>query len=245
MEIIHILGLILLSAFIVIFLAKFISKLVFKDNPLTTKFIARTAVFAAISIVLYTIPFLKFSLPIFPAFLEIHLDEIPAFIAGFAYGPLSGVLVIIVKTIVKLPLTSTAGVGELADLLYSLAFVFPAALIYKFHRNIKGALIGLLVATLIQLVTASFFTTFVMLDFYGKMFHLSRETIMKMCIAVNPAYKAMVHSAEVANDPYFLGFMLLISVPFNAIKDAIVVAITFLLYKRLRLLFKKIDAQKN
>ena len=90
---------------IVIVIAAFIAKTFFKNKPMSTKFIARTAVFAAISIVLYTIPFLKFSLPIFPAFLEIHLDEIPAFMAGFAYGPLSGFLVILVKTLVKLPLT--------------------------------------------------------------------------------------------------------------------------------------------
>ena len=233
--------LIALFVTIVIIVGLFIAKTFFKGNPISTRFIARTAVFAAISIILYTVPFLKLSLPIFPSFLEIHLDEIPAFMAGFAYGPLAGFLVILVKTLVKLPLTSTACVGELADFIYSVAFVVPAALIYKKHRSLKGAFVSMLVATVIQLLVASSVTSFVMLDVYGKLFHLSRSTILKMCKAVNPLFK----NVEDTGVNFLLRFMLLISIPFNAIKDAIVVLVTFLLYKRLRLLFKKIDAQKN
>ena len=226
---------------IVIAIASFIAKVFFKNKAMSARFIARTAVFAAVSIVLYTIPFLKFSLPIFPAFLEIHLDEIPAFMAGFAYGPLSGFLVILVKTLVKLPLSSTACVGELADFIYSVVFVVPAAIIYKKNRHLKGAIISMLVATVIQLVVASFVTTFVMLDIYGTLFHLSRATILKMCQVVNPAFKNVTDTGN----NFLFRFLLLVSLPFNAIKDAIVVLVTFLLYKRLRLLFKKIDAQKN
>ena len=206
----------------------------FKGNVITTRFIARTAVFAAISIILYTVPFLKFSLPIFPAFLEIHLDEIPAFMAGFAYGPISGFLVILVKTLVKLPLTSTAGVGELADFIYSAAFVIPAAIIYKKHRTLKGALISLLVATVVQLLVASFGTTFIMLDMYSMLYHLPKEVILAMCQKINPAVSNLRFP-----------FLFMVALPFNALKDAIVVVVTALLYKRLRLLFKKIEAQKN
>ena len=220
--------------FIVIFLAKFIAKFFFKNNQITTRFIARTAVFAAISIILYTVPGLKFSLPIFPSFLEIHLDEIPAFIAGFAYGPLSGFLVILVKTIVKLPITGTAGVGELADFIYSSVFVIPAAIIYKKHRTLKGALASLGIATVIQVITASFVTTFVMLDAYSVLYHLPKTVILNMCKAINPAVNNLGFK-----------FLLMVALPFNALKDIIVVIITCILYKRLRLLFKRIDAQKN
>ena len=230
----NITGLFVVVAFVVVFLAKFIAKFFFKGNAITTRFIARTAVFAAISIILYTVPFLKFSLPIFPSFLEIHLDEIPALMAGFAYGPLSGALVILAKTIVKLPLTNTACVGEFADFVYSIVFVVPAALIYKKHRTIKGAIVSLAVATVIQITTASFVTTFVMLDAYSMLYHLPKAVILKMCQKINPAISSLGFP-----------FLLMVALPFNALKDLIVVAITFLLYKRLRLLFKRIDAQKN
>ena len=230
----NITGLFVVVAFVVVFLAKFLAKFFFKGNMMTTRFIARTAVFAAISIILYTVPFLKFSLPIFPAFLEIHLDEIPAFIAGFAYGPLSGALVILIKTIVKLPLTNTACVGELADFIYSIVFVVPAAIIYKKHRTIKGAIVSMGIATVIQVITASFVTTFVMLDAYSVLYHLPKSVILGMCQKINPAITSLGFP-----------FLLMVALPFNALKDAIVVALTFLLYKRLRILFNRIDAQKN
>ena len=221
--------------FLIIFAFKAFTKFIYKGKPLvTTRLIARTAVFASISIILYTVPFLKFSLPIFPAFLEIHLDEVPAFLAGFAYGPLSGFLVILLKTVVKLPLTGTAGVGELADFIYSVAFVLPAAFINKKHRTLKGALVSIGVATLIQIVVSSFCTTFIMLDMYSKLYHLPKAVILNMCQKINPAVKDLGFP-----------FLLMVALPFNALKDAIVVVVTLILYKRLRLLFKRIDAQKN
>lgn len=228
---------------LIIFLAGFCFILLrsfFKDNPLTTRFIARTAIFAALSIILYSVPVLKFPLPIFPSFLEIHLDEIPAFIAGFAYGPLSGVLVILTKTIVKLPLTTTACVGEFADFIYSIAFVLPATLLYKKFHTLKGAIVSLAIATVIQLVVACFVTTFIMLDIYGSLFNLSRQTILMMCQAVNPVFKS-INDVGVS---FLFMFLLMVALPFNLIKDIIVVLVTMLLYKRLRILFNKKSTKK-
>lgn len=197
---------------------------------INTKLIARTAVFAAFSIILYIVPVFKFRLPIFPAFLEIHLDEIPALIAGFAYGPLSGIAVILIKTIVKLPLTSTLGVGELADLLYSIAFILPAALIYKRIKTFKGMLISISVGMLSQIIFSSFFTSFVMLDFYAYAFGMSKEVILNMCKAVNPNIDSLGFT-----------FLFLIALPFNALKDLMVVTGTIILYKRLHHFIDKIN----
>ena len=202
---------------------------------ISSKFIIRSAVFAAISIILYLVPVFNLALPIFPSFLKIHIDEIPAFIAGFAYGPLSAVFVIVVKTLAKLPMTATAGVGELADLVYSIAFVVPAAIIYKKHKTIKGALISLGVATVCQLVVACFVTTFLILDFYIFVMGWPEVVILNMCKAVNPNVTSLRWP-----------FLLLISLPFNALKDAIVIVATFLLYKRLHTYIDRLgEQQKN
>ena len=205
-----------------------------KKNPLTARFIARTGLFAAMSVILYIVPGLKFSVPFFPSFLELHFDEIPALIAGFAYGPLSGFFVILTKTIVKLPLTTTLTVGEIADFIYSCAFVIPAAFIYKKHKNIKGALISLLVGTLIQVITSSFITSFIMLDFYVFMMGWPKEAILGLCQLANPNVTSLGWT-----------FLFLVALPFNAFKDVIVVIITLLLYKRLHKVIDKIGAQKN
>ena len=201
-----------------------------KDKHITTRFIARTGVFSSIAVILYTVPILKFSVPFFPSFLEIHFDEVPAFIAGFAYGPLSAFFVILIKTIIKLPITNTMGVGELADLLYSTAFVLPASIIYKYHRNMKGALASLGIATIIQVLVASIFTAFVMLDFYVFMMPvLSLEGILKMCQAINPNITSLG-----------LTFVFMVGLPFNLFKDVIVVLITLVLYKNTHKLIDRI-----
>ncbi len=202
-----------------------------KNKKINTKFLARTGLFAAISIILYIIPVFNLSLPFFPSFLNIHFDEVPALIAGFAYGPLSGLFVIIAKTLAKLPMSSTAGVGELADLLYSAVFVITAALIYKRKRNAKGALIAFGVSSLIQILVSSLFTSFVMLDFYIFVMGLPEEAILMMCQAINPQITDLGWP-----------FLLMVAIPFNAFKDLLVVIITFLLYKRLHSFIDKIKA---
>ena len=200
-----------------------------KGSGITTRFMARTGLFAAISIILYLGPGLKFSVPFFPSFLEFHFDEVPALIAGFAYGPLSGFFVILIKTLVKLPMTNTMGVGELADFIYSVAFVVPAALFYKKNRSIKGAFIGLIIATGIQVVVSAFVTSFLILDFYIFMMGWPKVVILNMCKAANPKVTSLGWT-----------FFFYIGLPFNAMKDVVVVIITFLLYKRLHKIIDKI-----
>ena len=221
-------------AFLLVGVVVSLSHVIGKKSPITTKFIARTGLFAAISIILYLVPGLKFSVPFFPSFLEFHFDEVPALIAGFAYGPLSGFFVILIKTLVKLPMTNTMGVGELADFIYSIAFVIPAALIYKKNRNIKGAFIALLVATAIQVVVSALITSFLILDFYIFMMGWPKVVILNMCKAANPKVTSLGWT-----------FFFYVGLPFNALKDAMVVVITFILYKRLHRVIDRIWAQKN
>ena len=205
-----------------------------KKGIINTKFITRSAVFAAISIVLYITPVFNIALPIFPSFLKIHVDEIPVFIAGFAYGPLSALFILVVKTLAKLPMTSTMGVGELADFIYSTAFIIPAAIFYKKNRTLKGALISLGLGFEIQLFVSCFVTTFLILNFYMFVMGWPESVILKMCQAVNPNITDLRWP-----------FMLFVALPFNALKDAIVIIITMLLYKRLHVYLDRLGAQKN
>lgn len=200
-----------------------------KKQRITTKFIVKTAIFTALSIILYIVPGLKFPLPIFPSFLEIHLDEIPLFICGFAYGPLSALLGIFIKTLVKLPMTTTLCVGEIADLIYSVAFIIPAAIIYQKHRKFKGALVGVGVGTLCQLVVSSFFTTFVMLDFYMSVMGLPKEVILNMVRGVGINISSLDWP-----------FLFAVCLPFNALKDAMVIVVVLLLYKKCHQIIEKI-----
>ena len=202
-----------------------------KKEIFNTAFMSRVAVFSSIATILYIVPYLKFPIPFFPGFLEIHFDEVPALIGGFAYGPLCGFFIIIIKTIIKLPFTSTLCVGEIADLIYGLILVIPSAMIYKRKRNFKGALIGLVVACVLQVTVSSFLTTFVMLDFYMNVMGLSEKIILSMCQAVNPNVKSLDFN-----------FLLWVALPFNLVKNIILFILTTLLYKRTRKIIDKIKA---
>jgi len=193
-----------------------------------TKQIVRVAVFGALSGIFYI--FIKFPVPFFPSFLEFHFDEVPAFIASFAYGPISGILVLLIKTLIKLPFTKTLGVGELSDLIYSAAFILPAALIYKRHRNFKGVFTGLLIGTVFQLAISLISNVYVMIPFYMKVMELPEAAIIGMCKAANP---------NITNVGWSYG--LLAVLPFNALKDAAVIVLTLVTYKSVHKFIDKLQ----
>lgn len=184
------------------------------------KLISRVSIFGAISAILYITPFLRISLPIFPSFLKIHFDEIPLFIAGFAYGPLTAVLATLVKTIIKLPLTNTLTVGEWSDLIYSIAFVVPAAAIYQKRRKISGAFIGLGVGFVIQIIVSLVFNIYIMIPFYMFVMGFPREALLKMAQLANP---------KITNIEWSLGIYGI--VPFNMFKNTLIISLTLLVYK--------------
>ena len=199
-----------------------------KENR--TKFLVRVAVFGAFSAILYCVPFLKFPVPFFPSFLEFHFDEIPAFIGAFAYGPLTGLYILLLKTIIKIPLTTTLGVGEIADLIYSVAFIIPAAIYYQRNRTLKGAIKSLILGLLFQLVVSLVANVYLMFPFYMEMFGLSEAGLLKICQFANPAIKDVRWS---------VGFIAVL--PFNAMKDTAVIIITMLVYKSIHRLFDKLQ----
>lgn len=212
--------------------AFFINKMFLKHRPITSKFIARVAIFASIATILYVVPYFQFGLPFFPAFLEIHLDEVPIFIAGFSYGPFSALMILIVRTLIKLPMTHTLGVGELADFIYGVIFVVPACIIYQKKRTFKGAIISLVVATVLQTILASLITSFPILDFYMYVMGFTKEMLLAMCQVANPNVTSLGWT-----------FFFLVAIPFNFLKDILVIVITILLYKRLKVLINKLSKE--
>ncbi|MDD4840106.1 MAG: tRNA (adenosine(37)-N6)-threonylcarbamoyltransferase complex ATPase subunit type 1 TsaE [Clostridia bacterium] len=196
-------------------------KLMFKITPST---ITKTAMLTAISFVLYA--FGKFNLPmLFPNFLEIQFSELPALLAGFSMGPLSGSIVIVVKCLLKLPMSSTAFVGELTDIIIGLCFVLPSSLIYKYNKNRKGALLGLFCGMILTTVAAVLINRFISIPIYIELFfHGNWNILLGM---VSPLYPNVTISNFYA---YYLGLAI---VPFNLLRCLITVLLTFLVYKRI------------
>ena len=188
------------------------------NKHLSARMLASIAVSAAISFVLML---LDFSLPIAPAFIKLDLSDLPALILAFSFGPLAGVLTELVKNLLHLFITSTAGVGELSNFILGCAFVAPAGFIYKKNKNRKTALLAMLIGTVSFSVMGIFSNYFIMFPFYTKVSGIPMEAIIGMCQKILPFV-----------DNQFKVIILSVT-PFNLLKGILVSFVTFLLYKRL------------
>ena len=96
----------------------------------------KISLLAAIAVVL-----MYFDFPIIPAFpwLKIDLSEVPALMGGFAYGPVAGGVIVVLKVFLRFLIkgTETGFVGEIANIIVGLALVVPSAWIYNKNKSKK------------------------------------------------------------------------------------------------------------
>ena len=177
-----------------------------------------TAMLGAVAAVLM---YLEFPIPIMPAFVKLDISELPALIASFAYGPVSGVLVCLIKNLIKLPSTSTAAVGELFNFVMGALFVGVAGIVYKRNKTRKGAIIGSLLGALVMAVVSVPYNYFIVYPAYVVLYNLPLEAIIGMYQAINPNVNGL------------LTCLLVFNLPFTFVKGALDSALCFLIYKPL------------
>ncbi len=196
----------------------------FGDKKFSAAYIAKISLLTAISFILYA--FAKFNLPmIFPSFLEMQISELPAMLAGFSMGPVSGCLVIIFKCLLKFPLSSTQFVGEATDMLLGIAYVLPASLIYKYLKSKKGAIIGIAVGTVCFTAAALIVNRYISIPFYVTLYFNGNFNIL--IGIVKPLYK------DVTQETFYRYYLSLGVLPFNILRCTVMSLLTFVVYKRL------------
>ena len=211
-----------LALIVVMFLIAYvIEKAVKKKNNdtervLATRKIVVIGVFSAIAAILMV---LEFPVPFAPSFYGLDFSELPALIAAFTLGPVSGVAVCFVKNLVLLSQTITGGVGELSNFIIGSAFVVPAGLIYRHHRNYGGAIVGSVVGALLMAVLGFFSNLFIIYPIYTNV--MPMEAIMGMYQAINPSVQELWQA------------LLIFNLPFTFCKGLISAVITILVYKKL------------
>lgn len=199
-----------------------------RDKIFTTKKIAWAGVFTAFSAILYM--FVKFPLPfLFPSFLEVNLSEYPALIGGFALGPFWGCAIIALKTLIKLPFSSTACVGELSDLVNGLALVLVSSLYYERRKSKKGAVVSLVLGSLCSVVTAVLSNRFVMIPAYMRLFGIDIGVLTSMCSVI----------PNITTDNFYAFYILFAVVPFNLLRNATLSVATMATYKKISVLLNR------
>ena len=163
--------------------------------------------------------YLEFNLPFMPSFLKFDFSELPVLVGSYALGPWYGVLIELLKNLIHLPATGTAGIGEASNFLTGSIYVFTAGSIYKKNRTRKGAIISMAIATLALGVIACPLNYFVTLPLYGTVLHFPMEAIVGMASAVNP----MVSSK--------ISLIFWVFLPFNLFKGLVISFFKFWVYK--------------
>lgn len=171
-----------------------------------TKKITLIAMMAALSYVVHLLGkfMLVGAIVLVPAapFLQYDAKDIVIVIAAFLTGPLSGLIISLLVSLVEMITVSDTGyIGCIMNIISSCAFVCPAALVYKKNKTQKGAVLGLLLGV-VMVTVAMVLWNYLITPLY---MNTSREAVA--------------------------GMLLPIFVPFNLLKASINMAITLILYK--------------
>ncbi|MBO4479438.1 MAG: ECF transporter S component [Clostridia bacterium] len=194
-------------------------------KKITPAYITKLAVLTGISFILYM--FAKFSLPfMFPSFLDMQFSELPAIFAGFSLGPVAGVLVIVLKCLLKFPFTATAFVGELTDMVLGILYVLPASIIYYRKKTRKTAVIALITGTVASTLGAILLNRFVSIPFYVQFYFGGNFDTL-----INVFCKPLYHS--ITRENFYLIYLSAAVLPFNILRLSLVSVVTFLVYKSL------------
>ena len=173
-----------------------------------------TAMLAAVSSVLM---FFSFNVPLMPSFIKMDFSELPALFASITLGPVSGVVVCLVKNLVNLFFSTTGGVGELSNFILGAFFVLPVGILCRKNKSYKNAIIGSLIGAVIMAAFSVVSNYFIIYPVYYNF--LPEEAVLGMYQAINPG----VHSV--------LDALIIFNMPFTVIKGLCSAIIAILLYR--------------
>ena len=186
-----------------------------------TRYLTLSAMLGALAMILHLFDFPVVFLA--PGFYKLDFSEIPVMIGAFYLGPVAGVIIELVKILLKLVIkgTSTAFVGDLANFIVGCSFVVPAAFVYHIRKTKKMAVRGLITGTVVMTVFGSMFNALYLIPAFSKLYGMPLDAIVGMGSAINPAITSVTSLVIFAVAPLNLLKGILISVP------------TMVLYKRI------------
>lgn len=191
-----------------------------KQHQMRQRATYRIALLGIMTALAEVLMLLEIPLPLMPDFLKYDLSDIPALFAGFALGPVAGVIVEFLKNLIHLSFTKTQYIGEVANFICGSCFVFVSALIYSKIRSKKGVILSLCFGTLALTVAAGFVNYFFNLPLYEKVMGFPTSVVIDLCDVANVL--ATIDSK--------LDVILMTFVPFNIFKGITVSMATLLCY---------------
>lgn len=191
-------------------------------SKVNVRYLTVTAMLSAVAFILM---YLEISIPIMPFFIKFDFSDLPALLGSFAYGPVCGVIICLVKNLLHLFFSQSMLVGELSNFLLGAVFAATAGIIYRRKKSKKRALTGGIAAAVVMGAFSVFSNYFVVYPVYYKIV-MPEEAILAAYQAILPSVDSIMKS------------LLIFNLPFTIVKGLIDVAICMLIYKPLSPLLK-------
>lgn len=188
-----------------------------------TRLIAGCGMLTAVAVALQ---YIEIPIPIMPSFIKLDFSDLPELIGAFAYGPVAGVIIALIKNLIHLAVSQSGFVGELSNFILGATFALVAGLIYKKKKTRGGALLAGVCGALAMAVISIPSNYFVIYPMYYSILGFPEPAVLGMYQALMPSIKNILQA------------LLVFNVPFTFVKALICVVVTMPIYKPLRPLLK-------
>lgn len=176
------------------------------SNRFTTRNLVMMALFTALS---YVVSLLSFPIFLATPYFKLDFGNVFILLTGFLLGPVSGVIVCLLKEGISIFSSGTGGVGELANIIMTCSFILLPSIVYRYKKGFKTVIITLTAGCAAGILTALLVNRFL----------------------IFPLYMGN-HAASVFREVFWFAVL------FNLIKTVSVSLLSLLLYKRLSVFMK-------
>lgn len=170
--------------------------------------------------------YIEISIPIMPSFIKLDFSDLPELIGAFAYGPIAGVAIALLKNLIHMAVSQSGFTGELSNFILGAAFAATAGLIYSKKRSRAGALLAGAAGAAVMAIVSLPSNYFIIYPLYYSVLGFPEEAVLGMYQALLPSIKSILQA------------LLIFNVPFTLAKGLICVGVSMLIYKPLSPLLK-------
>ena len=189
-----------------------------KSTIQKNRMIAGCGMLVAVAVILQ---YIEFSIPIMPSFIKLDFSDLPEIIGAFAYGPLAGVAITILKNLIHMAVSQSGFVGELSNAILGCVFCLVAGFIYQRDKTKKGALIGGIAGAAAMAVVSFPSNNFIIYPMYYSILGFPEAAVLGMYQLLMPSITSVSQA------------LLIFNVPFTLCKGLLDVFFCMLVYKRI------------
>ena len=156
-------------------------------------------------------------IPIIPtfSFLKIDFSDIPVLVGFFIYGPMSGILVALIRSFLHSIYTGLMPpniVGDIASFLASNIFCLPIFYFFKHNKFKYNRIFGMVISTLSLTIFMSIVNYFILTPLYLKIYGVTTQQLLGVTMT---------------------RYIAIGIIPFNLIKGSIISTVFLLVYFKL------------